>query len=103
MINDLKYIEKRIIPILKRNDVEFAAIFGSRARGEARSDSDLDIIIRYNEFKRKSLFDLIGLEQELGDTLGIKVDLGTEGSLHPLVKPNVEKDLKVLYGQRHAV
>ncbi len=101
MPDNLKYIEKKIIPILKRNDVEFAAIFGSRARGEGRPDSDLDIIVRFG--KPKSLWDLIGVEQEIEDSLGIKVDLGTEGSLHPLVQPNVEKDLKVIYGQRQFV
>ena len=103
MKKDIKYIEKKIIPILKRNDVEFAAIFGSRARGESRPDSDLDIIIRYDQSKRKSLFDFIGLERRLKEALGIKVDLGTEDGLHPMIHPEVKKDLKVLYGQRQAI
>lgn len=94
-------LKEKILPILKRNDVEFAAIFGSRARGEGRPDSDLDMIVRFSV--PKSLWELVGLEQELEDVLKMKVDLGTENSLHPLIRPEVKKNLKVLYGQRHTI
>ena len=46
--------------------------------------------------KRINLLDFIGIEQELSDALGIKVDLVTEGSIDPMVKPYVEKDIKPL-------
>ncbi len=98
MPDDIKYIEKKIIPILKRNDVEFAAIFGSRARGEAGSDSDLDVLVRFSV--PIGLYDFIGLEQDLSEVLKAKVDLVSEESVHPYIKENVAKDLKILYGKR---
>ncbi len=95
----LDEIRKIAIPILKKNDVEFAGIFGSYARGEAKPESDIDIVIRYKDDNKKSLLDLIGLQNDLATVIGAKIDLGTEGSIHPYIKESVKKDLKILYGQ----
>jgi predicted nucleotidyltransferase len=70
-------------------------IFGSYARGENKKGSDMDLMIKVK--KHINLLDLIGVEQELSDALGVKVDLVTEGSLDPLVKPYVDLDIKPLY------
>lgn len=94
----IEEIKSRAAPILEKCGVEFAGIFGSFARGENKPDSDLDILVRFS--KPKSLFDLVGLEMELSKRLDRKVDLITEKYLHPYLRPQVLKDLKVLYGQR---
>jgi uncharacterized protein len=91
-------ISKKITPILQRNDVVFAGIFGSRARGEERADSDVDLLVSFN--KQKGLFELVGLERDLSEELNLKVDLVTEGALSPSLKTEVLKDLQPLYGQR---
>lgn len=101
MRKNLKELREQLDPILKRNDVEFAAIFGSFARNEQSENSDLDILIRYA--KRKSLLDLVRLERELSESLDMKVQVVTERSLHPYIRPSVQEDLKVLYGQRQYV
>lgn len=93
----LGVVKKKILPILNRNDVEFAGIFGSYARGEADIDSDVDILIRFKT--PKSLLDIIGLELELSDSLNRKVDLVTEAALCPHIQKNVLKDLQSIYGQ----
>ncbi len=85
------------MPILHANGVEYAAIFGSAARGQTTPNSDVDILVRFN--KPISLLDHIGVAQELEDILRQKVDLITEQSLNKYVVPNVKKDLIVLYGQ----
>lgn len=48
-------------------------VFGSRARGDARSDSDLDLLIEAGP--DMSLLDLIAIEQDLEDLLGIKAEI----------------------------
>ncbi len=73
------------------------AIFGSYARGENKADSDLDILIYLDYSKKISLLDIIGAELDLSDALGIKVDLVSERSLHPFVRPFVEKDIQFIY------
>lgn len=88
-------IRTKIIPILERNDIAYAGIFGSVARGEARDDSDIDLMIRFRG--KKSLFDLVGTEQELSEALGQKVDLVTEQGVSRYLKPYILKDLKVIY------
>lgn len=87
-----------IEPILRKHDVEYAGVFGSRARGDNRPDSDLDLLVKFSS--PKSLFGLIGLEHSLSDKLAIKVDIVTEAALHPYLKPYILKDLRVFYGKR---
>ena len=85
-IND----KKELIKILKKNDVEKAGLFGSYARGDAREDSDIDILIKFRG--RKSLLDLAGLKIELEEKLIKKVDVITYDSIHPLIKENILKE-----------
>jgi predicted nucleotidyltransferase len=88
-------VENTLISILKKHDVERIGIFGSRARGEARPDSDLDVLVDFN--KVKSLLTLVSIEQELTDALGIKVDLLTESAISPHLINRIKAELKVVY------
>ena len=96
-------MEKAVIDEVKlkeacpRYDIRFLGVFGSYARGDFSGKSDLDLLVRFS--KRKSLIDLIGIEQELSDLLGIKVDLLTEKSLSPYLKGRIRKELKVIYDE----
>lgn len=88
---------EKLIPILKSNDVDFAGIFGSYARGESTPESDIDILVRFS--KPKGFFSLVSLERKLSDTLKKKVDLVTEKSLSPYFRNEVLDNLRVLYGK----
>lgn len=87
-----------ILPILKENHIGFVAIFGSYARGEETENSDVDLLVRFD--RPTGLIKLVGIENELSDRLHKKVDLVTEGALSPYIKPQVMRDLKILYGKR---
>ena len=50
---------KKIVSILARYRVKKIAVFGSYARGEAKPESDIDILVEFSE--RKSLLDLVGI------------------------------------------
>ena len=56
--------------------VVFAGLFGSQARGEASPDSDVDVLVRFDE--RRSLIDQARVEREIGEAMGRSVDLVTE-------------------------
>lgn len=91
----LNSIVRKIIPILRKEGVAKAGIFGSFARGEQKKRSDLDLLIQFRG--RKSLLDLVGLELELEDKLGRKVDLLTYKSLHPLLKERIlQEEVRIL-------
>jgi uncharacterized protein len=49
------------------------AVFGSMARGVAKPESDIDLIVRFSN--RKSLLSVVRLERELSEAMGRKVDL----------------------------
>jgi uncharacterized protein len=66
-------------------------LFGSTARDEARSDSDLDLFIEYDPAKKFSLVDLVGIKNFLEDRLGMAVDVTTRDSLHPMLREDIEK------------
>ena len=88
MISDTQ--KKIIIQNLSPYKPKRLGIFGSYARGENNANSDLDILVEFGE--RISLLDLVGLEQDLSESLGIRVDLVTERALSKYVRPYVEKD-----------
>ena len=86
---------KKIVSILARYRVKKIAVFGSYARGEAKPESDIDILVEFSE--RKSLLDLVGIEQELSEALGVKADLLTEKAISPYLIDRIKKEMKVIY------
>lgn len=95
---DIATIVKKTEPIFRKNRVSYAAIFGSRARGEERPDSDLDMLVRFGD--RITLFGLLRMEQELSDILHLPVDVVAEGGMDPDIEKYVEPDLKTIYGEK---
>lgn len=90
MITDLDILRGTLLPVLRAYGVQRAAIFGSFARGEAGPDSDLDLVVEFED--GRSLFDLAGLQLDLVDLLGRDTDIATYGSLHPRLRERVLRD-----------
>ncbi len=87
--------KEKIVEICKRNDISYCAVFGSFARGEATETSDIDLLVRFS--KPIGLFDFAGVEQELAEALGRKVDLATDKMIGKYIRESVFRDLKVIY------
>lgn len=77
--------------IARRFGARHLALFGSAARDELRTDSDIDVLV---EFDAPPTFDrYFGLKDWLEATLGRPVDLVTVGGLKPRARQHVERDL----------
>ena len=84
---------KKIVATLKKHNIKKAGIFGSYARGEAKKDSDIDILIEFNE----SLLKLVGIEMELEKILKKKVELLTyKGINHHLKKYILSDEVRII-------
>lgn len=94
----IKTIRKKITPILKREGVLRAAVFGSAAKGKMTKKSDIDILVHLA--KNKNLLDLVGIKLALEDNLKRKVDVISYGGLHPLLKERILGEQKVIYDYR---
>lgn len=90
MNEKLEQIKKTVVPILKKSDIVRSAFFGSVVRGDFNDESDIDILIEFQD--KKTLFDLVGLQQELEQALNRKVDLVTYRSLYPKLREIIEKE-----------
>lgn len=77
--------------IRKQFKAEIKAIFGSYARGDNHSDSDLDLLIDLDA--GANLFDVVGLQFYLEDKLGCKVDLVPRRSLREELRPTVFSEM----------
>jgi predicted nucleotidyltransferase len=86
---------EKLVKILRKHGTKKIAVFGSYARDEAKPESDIDLLVEFSE--RKSLLDLVGIEQELSDALGVKVDLLTEKSISPYLIDRIKSEMKVIY------
>ncbi len=78
-----------------QNDAEWIAIFGSYARGDAGPASDIDILVTFA--RKKSLFSLTDIEDELTRALHMKVDLVTENAVAPTFADAIYRDAVVIY------
>jgi predicted nucleotidyltransferase len=77
---------------LRSDGVVRLSLFGSTARNEARTDSDIDLLAAFDDSRPMSLLDIIGIENRLADLLGQNVDLIEEGTLRPRVWQSVSRE-----------
>ncbi len=89
-------IRKKVIEFLKKHGAKKISIFGSYIRGDATPESDLDVIVEFNE--PKGLIKFVSIENELSEILGIKVDLLTEKAISTYLINDIKKEAIVIYG-----
>lgn len=84
-----------IIKTLKSRNAVSVSLFGSFARAEEHSGSDIDLLVKFSP--NKSIFEMLAIEQELEELTGRKVDLLTEHSLSPYIIDQIRREMRVLY------
>jgi len=82
---------------LDAQPVEKVWLFGSFARDEAGFDSDIDLLVRFEDGHPIDLFDYIGIKQDLEDLTGRAIDLVEEGQEDPRIQPVIAKEKELIY------
>jgi predicted nucleotidyltransferase len=83
---------RRHEPELKAAGIVHLRLFGSVARGEESSQSDVDLMADLDRSKRLSLVGMAHLENRLSDLLGVKVDLSSAGSMKETVRTRAMRE-----------
>ena len=79
-----------ILAVAARYGVTNVRVFGSVARREARPESDLDLLVTFPP--TASLFDLIGLQQDLTELLGLRVEVASDRGLRDRIRATVMQE-----------
>lgn len=90
-----RQIQKMLPDLRQRYGVSNVWLFGSYVRGEQTPDSDLDILVTFDNV-HLSLIEFIQLEQQLSDELGIKVDLVERQGLKPHIGEQILQEALVV-------
>jgi predicted nucleotidyltransferase len=88
--------EARLAAICDRYGIAELKVFGSRARGTARPDSDIDILYALRP-RRRLGWEIEQLADELAELLGRPVDLVSLRGLHPLLRPSALAETQPVY------
>ena len=68
------------------------SLFGSVARGDASSESDVDLMAEFDPGKQFSILDIVGLENRLTDILGVPVDLTSATAMKDRVRERATRE-----------
>lgn len=89
--------EDEIASFCKKHHIHKLALFGSVLRDDFGSDSDVDILVKFEPGHVPSLFHLFDMEDELSTILGVRVDLRTPGDLSRYFRQKVLFTAEVSY------
>lgn len=91
-------------PELKAAGIIRLSLFGSVARGDSSSESDVDLMAEFDPAKQFSLLDMVGLENRLADILGVQVDLTPARALKDRIRERVTREaVHAFYGRGQLV
>ena len=95
--HEIRRVIEALKPDLLRRGVRSAALFGSVVRGEARPDSDLDILVGLDPAGELDLVDLAGIRNLIADRLGREVDVIDRDGLKPGIRERILAEAEAVF------
>jgi predicted nucleotidyltransferase len=92
-----KISKDKLAGFCKRNHIRKLSVFGSAVRGDLQPDSDIDLLVEFEQGRTPGLFSIIKLEMELAEVLGRKVDLRTPEDLSQYFRDEVVRNAELQY------
>ena len=96
-VSDIEVPEEQLEALCKKYGVKELALFGSRARGDHRENSDIDLLVEFLPDAVIGLIRYASLQQELVKLFRVKVDLVSKKGLKPIVGDEVLPEAKPFY------
>ncbi len=87
----------QIADFCRRNHIRWLALFGSAVRDDFRPDSDVDVLVEFEPEHRVGLIRMAGIERELSEIVGRKVDLRTPQDLSRYFREEVVRSAEVQF------
>lgn len=95
---EINFDTKKLQDICEANDISYPGLFGSYAIGRQQENSDVDLLIDFNN--TKSLLEKGKVLIELQNLFKREVDLVSRKNIKPFLKPFIDKQLILLYGEK---
>jgi predicted nucleotidyltransferase len=94
----LRFDADRLQSFCRSHGIKRLALFGSRLRGTARRDSDVDLLVQFESWARPSLLDMAQMEIDLSELFGgLSVDLRTPEELSRYFRDDVVRSAELLH------
>ena len=93
----IKIPHDKVVDFCERHHIRKLALFGSVLRDDFGPESDVDVLVEFEEEHVPGLIRLAGMEIELGEIIGRKADLRTAGDLSVYFRKEVVESAEVQY------
>lgn len=102
-MNQTQVTQEQLTDFCRRWGVSELALFGSILRADFRPDSDVDVFVSFTPSARRTLFDIVKMQDELENLIGRKVDLverrAIERSENYIRRREILRNVRVIYAQ----
>ncbi len=92
-----KIPKDKLAQFCRKNHIRKLSVFGSAVRGQLGPDSDIDLLVEFEQGCTPGLFSIVRMETELAESLGRKVDLRTLADLSQYFRDEVMRNAQIQY------
>ena len=92
-----KIPKDKLAGFCKRNHIRKLSVFGSAIRGDLQPNSNIDLLVEFEQDLTPGLFSIVKMEMELAEMLGRKVDLRTHEDLSQYFRDEVLRNAELQY------